>query len=361
MWFQTGDPRTQGFWIYKYPYHQDLVVPATFDVATCPQLAPIFEAYNARICEPLGAKAANHGIATAYEDGQDCITPHSDKDSTIAPSDDAGHSLIVVLKTGANGRLFEIATNIDKGTKPFFSEELPPGTLLLMTVEANNRTVHSVPAVPSCGPSGSIVFRTIVNRVTVAELERSMRGKTTLRRPAANAAYAVAAPALVTAAGTDRDHVSEVARAENVTLGEAVRAAREARSSMVGAAVHPPTRPPPSRIHTLASLPPDDEDDEDDEEPRCRNEELHCGSCKGFSTLHNPLHRCYYADKPQACRKAWHKGCATAGPPGRAKRIRKYVCCQEHLEQFFSDVPRTKYTCPDATDDGLLPIPPPPK
>jgi hypothetical protein len=202
MWFQADDPLTQGFLVYKYPYHQPLVVPATFDIAKCPQLAPIFMAYNQRICGRLGAKAANHGIATAYVNGADCITPHSDDLSTIAPSDANGCSLISILKTGVNGRLFEIATA--KDTAPFFSKVLPPGTLLLMTVEANTRTVHSVPAVSECGPSGSIVWRTIVNRLSVGELQRELQvhgpgGKKEGKRPAANAANAAAAVALASA------------------------------------------------------------------------------------------------------------------------------------------------------------------
>ena len=200
MWFQTDDPLTEGFLVYKYPYHQGLVVPATFDVKNCPQLAPIVDAYNRRVCEPLGAKLANHGIATAYENGADCITPHSDNTSTIAASDAAGCSLIGVLKTGPNGRPFEIAAG--KESAPFFSKVLPPGTLLLMTVEANLKTVHSVPEVSDCGPSGSIVLRTITNRVNVGALVRQLEehgpgGKGAGTRPAANTANAVAARALV--------------------------------------------------------------------------------------------------------------------------------------------------------------------
>ena len=199
MWFQTDNPLTDGYLVYKYPYHQPLVVPATFDVAKSPSLARMTEAYISRICKPLGAKAANHGIATAYENGSDCITAHSDDASTIASSDVDGLSLIGILKTGENGRPFEIA--MDKDSKPFFSEVLSPGTLLLMTVEANNRTVHSVPAVSDCGPSGSIVWRTITNRVGVqtliSDLEEHGTGcKKAGSRVDANAAYAAAAPAL---------------------------------------------------------------------------------------------------------------------------------------------------------------------
>jgi hypothetical protein len=198
MWFQTDDPLAEGFLVYKYTYHQQLVVPATFDVANCPSLARITSAYNSKICHALGAKEANHGIATAYENGTDCITAHSDKASDIAPSDRGGLSLIGVLKAGENSRPFEIA--MDKQSAPFFTKELPPGTLVLMTLEANNRTVHSVPAVPDCGPSGSIVWRTITTRMTTAEVVRELEmrghGGEKEARPAAIAAYSAAAQAL---------------------------------------------------------------------------------------------------------------------------------------------------------------------
>ena len=212
MWFQTDDPLKEGFLVYKYPYHQKLVVPATFDVAQCPPLAKITEAYNSRICKPLGAKEANHGIATSYEDGADCIDPHSDDASTLASSDADGLSLIGVLKMGENARLFEIA--MDKDSKPFFSKVLPPGTLILMTVGANNRTVHSVPAVSNCGPSGSFAWRTVVERLPMEQLAKKLhdrapggkkqleqakaqaKAKKPVDRSAAVAAYKVAADAI---------------------------------------------------------------------------------------------------------------------------------------------------------------------
>ena len=199
MWFQTDDPLTNGFLVYKYTYHQNLVVPATFDAAKCPQLARITEAYNKRICEPLGAKRANHGIATEYENGDDCITPHGDDASTLTPSDSDGISLIGILKMGENGRPFDFAK--DKSSAPFFSKVLPPITLILMTLEANSSTVHSVPSVRNCGPSGSVCFRTCLNRLSVEELrtELELRGpgaKKEGRRPAAAAANSEAAIAL---------------------------------------------------------------------------------------------------------------------------------------------------------------------
>ena len=43
-----------------------------------------------------------------------------------------------------------------------------------MTLEANLRTKHGVPAVDEAGSSGSIVFRTITDRVSWEQLEKKI-------------------------------------------------------------------------------------------------------------------------------------------------------------------------------------------
>ena len=43
-----------------------------------------------------------------------------------------------------------------------------------MTLEANLRTTHGVPLVPECGSSGSIVFRTIVDRRPLKEVQKKI-------------------------------------------------------------------------------------------------------------------------------------------------------------------------------------------
>ena len=48
---------------------------------------------------------------------------------------------------------------------------LPPGTAVVMTLEANLATKHGVPAVAHAGSSGSVVLRTIHERVAWTELE----------------------------------------------------------------------------------------------------------------------------------------------------------------------------------------------
>jgi len=98
-----------------------------------------------------------------------------------------------------------------------------------------------------------------------------------------------------------------------------------------------------SGVHTLAQLPIDES-------------ELICGDCGGRPTLSNPLIRCFYGDKPEACRKAWHKYRCCDGRVEKAK----YVCCMGHYKLFEKAYPGAIYTCPDCTDATLPPIPPPP-
>ena len=51
---------------------------------------------------------------------------------------------------------------------------LPPGTTVIMTLEANLKTKHGVPAVAEAGPSGSVVLRTITERVEWACLQKKL-------------------------------------------------------------------------------------------------------------------------------------------------------------------------------------------
>ena len=96
-------------------------------------------------------------------------------------------SLITVVKIGAHGRPFHIRNRIFLEQKPgekradwkkrvekaqsreipFFDRVLEPGTAVIMTVEDNLRTQHSVPVVDEAGSSGSLVFRTITEKVNV--------------------------------------------------------------------------------------------------------------------------------------------------------------------------------------------------
>ena len=162
------------------------------------------------------ATPAQTYIVTEYESGDHCIGYHFDKAPSIRKK-----SFITVVKTGAHGRPFELrdrvvvrsesGEDIDamkerhkrelreqlrehkkagtatkefkqaqkkelsalqreqeraQGSKvPFFDEVLPPGTAIIMILEANLRTQHGVLRIADAGHSGSIVFRTITKIV----------------------------------------------------------------------------------------------------------------------------------------------------------------------------------------------------
>ena len=196
---QVGNPISIGFLDYLYALKQKQVLPAKCDIADCPPLLRLHKAYDA-FCQSLGVKPANDIIATFYVDGDDCITYHSDDEHTIAPSDAEGLSLITILKTGETARSFDIKLKLmsDKDTskmsenekkahkaaldvmqknlKPFFSKVVPPWSVITMTVEANNATLHAVLAMIKavCGSSGSVAWRTVLNRISAADLVKML-------------------------------------------------------------------------------------------------------------------------------------------------------------------------------------------
>lgn len=69
-------------------------------------------------------------IVTHYVDGEHNIGMHFDKPKSIRPG-----SLITVVKTGAHGRPFRL--ELLDGTL-LMERVLPPGTAVVMTLEANN-------------------------------------------------------------------------------------------------------------------------------------------------------------------------------------------------------------------------------
>lgn len=161
IWLQRGAPPGVGFRRYLYTGWQWGVLPATADVAACPEVLPLADAYDGW-CEAGGVPKANHYIVTRYEDGAHGIGYHFDKPKDIAPD-----SLITVVKTGRHGRPFAVRRRAAAGEDqaaiaPFFSEVLCPGTAVVMTLQANLETQHSVPEVDApLGSSSSIVFRTV--------------------------------------------------------------------------------------------------------------------------------------------------------------------------------------------------------
>ena len=170
MWLQRGEPSSVGYRRYRYTGWQWKVLPATVDVAICPEVMPVADAYDC-FCEDAGVPRANHYIVTSYESGSHSIGWHFDKPDSIDPD-----SLITVVKIGACGRPFALRRLGE--TEPFFAQVLAPGTAVMMTLKANLATQHSVPEVPHAGQSGSIVFRTITESFTEEEVasELAVRG-----------------------------------------------------------------------------------------------------------------------------------------------------------------------------------------
>ena len=172
IWLQRP-PKEGGYLRYGYTGWQWNVLPATVSVEQCPEVLSLADQYD-EWATARGLPSANHYIATRYSDGKDNIGWHSDKDKDIMPG-----SLITVVKMGAHGRPFEMCLPGEQKS-PFFSEVLAPGTAVIMTLEANLRTKHSVPELGSAGssgPSGSLVARTITEDFSWTEVEKELRSR----------------------------------------------------------------------------------------------------------------------------------------------------------------------------------------
>ena len=177
IWLQRGDPATEGYRRYFYTGWQWNVLPATSDVAGCPEVAPIADKYD-EWAGKVGAKPADHYIVTKYKDGSHDIGYHFDKPVDIAVSQPGAASLITVVKIGECARPFALRMAPSKGEKPkppFYCEPVEPGTAVIMTLEANLKTQHAVPPVDESGPSGSIVFRTIDTVMDLHRVARELR------------------------------------------------------------------------------------------------------------------------------------------------------------------------------------------
>ena len=167
MWFQFGDPKTEGFRKYNYTGWQYEIQPATANVADAPVLDQFTQKVNNWLHE-YDQKPTNHFIVTAYETQDHNIGMHSDKEKSIDLD-----SVIVVVKTGECGRPFRITD--DKGETEFFNQVIQPGDAVIMSMDANLKTKHGVPKVTEkTGPSGSIVLRTIHEKVAWDELPEKL-------------------------------------------------------------------------------------------------------------------------------------------------------------------------------------------
>ena len=166
MWFQRGDPLFQGFTKYYYTGWQKRVLPATANVEDVPCLDHFTCSVNGWLAGH-DVMTTNHFIVTAYDTEKDSIGMHSDKAKSIY--DD---SVILVVKLGEAGRPFKLT----EGETTLYEDVVPPGAAVLMTMEANLATKHGVPALDApTGLSGSIVLRSIHERVGWNELDRILQ------------------------------------------------------------------------------------------------------------------------------------------------------------------------------------------
>ena len=97
IWLQRRH-KSQGFRRYGYTGWQWKVLPATADVAKCPEVKKVTDAYDTWV-DSLGGgiiSRANHYIITHYQDQNHSIGMHFDK-----PRDIEEGSLITVIKTEA--------------------------------------------------------------------------------------------------------------------------------------------------------------------------------------------------------------------------------------------------------------------
>jgi len=207
VWFQTGFD--DGMRKYGYTGWQWMIAGATHRVESVPAVAELGKAIN----EKLGLQRPHdHWIATGYNDGSQCIGPHSDK-----TRDWRSDSCFVVVKFGAKRRFeftwdepavaeakaalkraerkkdkpvikiakaaLSAAIKNRKYAEVFYSKILPAGAGVIVGVAANALVKHGVPAEneeEKCGPSGSIVARSIATVVpwsAVADEQRKRGAK----------------------------------------------------------------------------------------------------------------------------------------------------------------------------------------
>tara|TARA_B110000285_G_scaffold100619_1_gene114615 strand:- start:1661 stop:2548 length:888 start_codon:yes stop_codon:yes gene_type:complete len=165
IWLQSD--YTSGMIKYGYTGWQHAISSATRSIESVPIIDSLMTWLNsgvfANILEqhnmPPCTLSFNHAIFTRYEDENDFIGFHSDKER-----DFEDNSYFMVIKLGAT-RDFVLT---DNDSNVFWSEKLPGGTMVIVRAKssgkpaANSLFKHGVPISPTeCGPSGSIVFRCI--------------------------------------------------------------------------------------------------------------------------------------------------------------------------------------------------------
>ena len=176
IWLQSN--YTDGLLKYGYTGWQHSIAAATRAIESIQPMNAFMNWLNSGVFSkllqdnnmPPCSIPFNHAIFTRYENEQDYIGMHSDKQKDFFPG-----SYFVVIKLGSP-REFVLTTN--QGDE-FWRKELPSGTLMIVrakgqegqvgqagqegdTACANSKMKHGVPMSKiKCGPSGSIVFRCI--------------------------------------------------------------------------------------------------------------------------------------------------------------------------------------------------------
>lgn len=167
IWLQTV-PILEYYLNYGYTGKRPITHQAQRHISSIPEVEALLNALN----EMFGFEF-NHCIVTYYLDKNSNISPHFDKVKSFAP-----RSIILVIKLGAE-RDFTINTNEkeEKDQTTIFHQKLSPGSAVFMGANypgsANESTLHSVPKMKSpVGPSASLVFRHITEKITWAEVDK---------------------------------------------------------------------------------------------------------------------------------------------------------------------------------------------
>jgi len=170
IWFQRS---VHTLLRYGYTGWQWAVSSGTFLLSSVPALECLVD----KVDEKTQFKHThNHWITTKYSDGDDYIGNHSDKVEDWAPG-----SAFVVIKLG-DPRPFVFTQSVDGVEVEIYNEVLLAGTAVIVGYNANLKVKHGVPAVGSCGASGSVVGRCITTEfewsVVQKKVELSAKTKT---------------------------------------------------------------------------------------------------------------------------------------------------------------------------------------
>ena len=167
VWLQTD--YDQGLKRYGYTGWQWRVSLAQCRMESIPLINQVTRDINAM----FGMEPLNHAIVTVYQNGEDNIGAHSDKNGDFNPN-----TGFIVLKLG-HARRFQF---LDNGVV-FYDKEVPAGTAVLVSGEANITTKHAVPRDTKChSESGSIVWRSIGTTFSWATVLRNIKKSMYKRR-----------------------------------------------------------------------------------------------------------------------------------------------------------------------------------